>query len=92
MDRKEARKLLDLFVAALQARSYQEWQSLLGEAEVMEKTGPSGVTYQIEWEAFWDARAGGDIRVMVSIDDGSLARFILPLSTSFLVSPGGRII
>lgn len=87
MDKKEAQKLLDLFVAALQSRSYQEWQGLLGESEAMEKTGPSGVTYQIEWEAFWDAQAGGAIRVMVSIDDGSLVRSIVPLTTSFLVSP-----
>lgn len=88
MNTKEARKLLDLFVAALQSRSYQEWQGLLGETETMEKTGPSGVTYQIEWNAFWDVQAGGAIRVLVSIDDGSLVRSIVPLTTSFLVSPG----
>jgi len=91
MDKKEAQKLLDLFVAALQSRSYREWQELLGESQVMEKTGLSGVTYQIEWEAFWDAQAGGDIRVMVSIDDGSLARSIVPLTASFLVFPHSRI-
>ncbi len=88
MDKKEARKLLDLFVAALQSRSYQEWQGMIGESEMMEKSGPSGVTYQIEWQAFWDAQAGGAIRVLVSVDDGSLARSIVPLTTSFLVSPG----
>jgi hypothetical protein len=92
MNKKEAQKLLDLFVAALQSRSYQEWQGLLGESEVMEKTGASGVTYQVEWEAFWDFQAGGDIRVMVSIDDGSLARSLVPLSTSFVIAPDGRII
>ncbi|MHB8068969.1 MAG: hypothetical protein ACYDIC_13855 [Desulfobaccales bacterium] len=92
MDKKEAQKLLDEFVADLQSRSYQEWQKLIGESAVVEKQGPTGVTYQIEWNAFWDSQAGGDIRVMVSIDDGSLARSIVPLTTSFLVSPGGRII
>ena len=60
---------------------------MIGESEMMEKSGPSGVTYQIEWEAFWDAQAGGAIRVLVSVDDGSLARSIVPLTTSFLVSP-----
>ncbi len=90
MNKKEARNLLDLFVAALQARSYQEWQGLLGESEVMEKTAPSGVTYQVEWQAFWDDQAGGAIRVLVSIDDGTLARSLVPITASFLVSPPGR--
>lgn len=89
MDKREARQLLEEFVTGLKSRSYQEWQGLIGEEAVVERNGPSGVTYQIEWNAFWDSPAGGDIRVMVSIDDGSLARFICPLTTSFLISPEG---
>jgi len=92
MDKREARQLLEEFVAELKSRSYQEWQILIGEEAVVERNGPSGVTYQIEWNAFWDARAGGDIRVMVSIDDGSLARFIVPLTTSFLITSEGALI
>jgi len=91
MDKREARQLLEEFVAELKSRSYQEWQILIGEEAVVERNGPSGVTYQIEWNAFWDSQAGGDIRVMVSIDDGSLARFIVPLTTSFLISPEGTL-
>jgi len=91
MDKREARQLLEEFVTGLKSRSYQEWQILIGEEAVVERNGPSGVTYQIEWNAFWDSQAGGDIRVMVSIDDGSLARFIVPLTTSFLISPEGTL-
>jgi len=91
MDKKEAQTILELFVAALKSWSYQDWQGLIGESTVVERKGPSGVTYQIEWNAFWDFHPGGDIRVMVSIDDGSLARFIAPLTTSFLISPEGKI-
>jgi hypothetical protein len=91
MDKREAQKLLDLFVAALQSWSYRDWQKLIGETTVVERKGPSGVTYQIEWNAFWDSKPGGDIRVMVSIDDGSLARFIVPLTTSLLISPEGQL-
>ena len=91
MDKREARQLLEEFVAELKSQSYQEWQILIGEEAVVERNGPSGVTYQIEWNAFWDSQAGGDIRVMVSIDDGSLARFIVPLTTSFLISPEGTL-
>ena len=91
MDKREAQKLLDLFVAALQSWSYQDWQGLIDETTVVERKGPSGVMYQIEWNAFWDSKPGGDIRVMVSIDDGSLARFISPLTTSLLISPEGKL-
>jgi hypothetical protein len=91
MDKREAQKLLDLFVAALQSWSYQDWQRLIDETTVVERKGPSGITYQIEWNAFWDSQAGGDIMVIVSIDDGSLARFISPLTTSFLISPENEL-
>jgi len=82
---------LEEFVAGLRSRSYHEWQGLVGEQDVSEREGSSGVMYQIEWEACWDSLAGGDIRVMVSIDDGSLARFIVPLTTSLLISPEDRL-
>ncbi len=91
MDKREAQQLLDEFVARLKSRPYQEWQGLIGEEVVVEQQGPSGVTYQIEWNAFWDSQAGGAIRIMVSIDDGSLARFIVPLTTSLLISPAEKI-
>jgi hypothetical protein len=91
MNKREAQYLLDLFVAALKSWSYQDWQGLIDETTVVERKGPSGVDYQIEWIAFWDSQAGGGIMVIVSIDDGSLARFISPITTSFLISPDGKI-
>jgi hypothetical protein len=88
MDKSEAQQLLDEFAAAMQSRfTYQDWQKLIGEAEVVEISGESGVDYQIEWTVFWDDKSGGDIMVILSIDDGTLAGSIMPLSTSFLVSP-----
>jgi hypothetical protein len=87
MDKKEAQYLLDLFVAALKSWSYRDWEGLIGESTVVERTGASGVTYQIEWNVFWDSQPGGAILVIISIDDGSLIRATVSLSTSFLVSP-----
>jgi hypothetical protein len=92
MDKIEAQQLLEGFAAGLTSRSYQEWQGFIGKPAMAEKQGASGVIYQIEWEAFWDSTAGGDIRVMVSLDDGSLARSIVPLTTSWLISPEGELI
>jgi hypothetical protein len=79
-------------VLDLKSRSYQEWKTLIGESAQVEKKGPSGTTYQIAWDAFWDAQGGGDIRVMVSIDDGSLAGSIVPLTTSLIISPEGKLV
>jgi hypothetical protein len=95
MDKREAQQLLDEFMTALQSRfTYQDWQMLVGECEVVETEGPSGVAYQIEWNVFWDSprvKAGGAIRVSISIDDGSLIRSMIPLSTSLLISPAEKI-
>ena len=44
MDKREARQLLEEFVAELKSRSYQEWQILIGEEAVVERNGPSGFT------------------------------------------------
>jgi hypothetical protein len=91
MNTREAQYLLDGFAAAIRSKSHREWQGLIGKSAVVEKQGPSGITYQIEWNAVWDSPAGGDIRVLVSIDDGSLARFIIPLTTSLLISPESKL-
>ncbi len=92
MNKQEAQKLLDEFAAALKSRfTYQDWQKLIGESEVVEIAGESGVEYQIEWTVFWDAKKGGDIMVILSIDDGSLITSLMPLTTSFLITPEGKI-
>lgn len=54
-------------------------------------TGPSGTVYQIEIEAFWDGRPGGEIRMMGSIDDGGL-RALMPLTDDFIIRPDGTCV
>lgn len=53
--------------------------------------GPSGKTYQIEIQAFWDGREKDNIRVMGSIDDGGWRAFC-PLSEDFIKSPSDEFI
>jgi len=43
--------------------SYKELQRLLKEQDCFETRGPSGVSYQVEIEAVWDDRPGGNLRV-----------------------------
>lgn len=60
----------------------------LGSPETVEVDGPSGTTYQVKTHAVWDGKKGGDLRVLVEVDDGGWRAF-LPLVESFTVAPGG---
>ena len=44
--------------------TYQELQRLLKEQDLLEVRGPSGTSYQLEVEAVWDDRPGGNLRVL----------------------------
>ena len=52
---------------------------------------PSGATYQLEVQVFWDDRAEQNLRVMGSIDDGRLSAFH-PLSEDFIIAPDGSFV
>ena len=56
-----------------------------------ELTGQNGTKYQIEIQAFWDDKPGGNIRVTGNIDDGGLRVFI-PLTDGFIKGPGEEFI
>jgi hypothetical protein len=92
MDKVEARSLLEAFVDELQSHSREELLGLISQPVCLEMPGASGAVYQIEYEAFWDAEPGGDLRVMASIDDGRLLRALKPLTADFLVSPQGKVV
>ena len=70
MDNEEARALLQNHLQDYRQRAYGELVALLGQPQVAELRGVSGVKYQVEVEVHWDHRPGGAIRVLGSIDDG----------------------
>ncbi len=92
MDKVEARAFLEEFLQELKARSYLELQELIGNPVCLEKPGPSGTVYQIEYEAVWDMEPRGDLRIIASIDDGGLLSAMLPVSSGFLITQEGEII
>lgn len=91
MDKAEARSILASVIADLRERSYDQLRELLGESRMREAAGQTGMRYQIEVQAFWDAAPGGDLRVIASIDDGGLSAF-KPLSDDFIVGPDGSFV
>lgn len=87
MEKQEALSLLKDFLDRLERSGHDALSALVGENEVLEITGPSGRTTQIEDDILWDHRPpNGDIRIIGSVDDGSQRAFT-PLADSRLVSP-----
>ena len=91
MNKDEALALLDQELAKYRPRSYEDLQYLLKTQDAYEVIGPTGISYQIEIQAVWDDRPGGNLRVMGGIDDGGIRAF-MPLTRDFIVSPTGEFI
>ena len=91
MDNGEAAALLKDHLEAYRRRSYHDLVTLLGKPQVTELRGASGVTYQVEVGVHWDARPGGALRVLGSIDDGGWRAFS-PLCDDFILAPDGRFV
>jgi hypothetical protein len=47
-------------------------ERLAGRQERLDVVAPSGATYHVELEGFWDDKEQRDLRVVASIDDGGL--------------------
>jgi len=89
MDRDEARAVLEAELARWRASTWDVWRTWIAErrVEVVEVTGPSGTPWQIEVQAVWDAAPEATIRVLASIDDGSLSGAFRPVCGDLLVEP-----
>jgi hypothetical protein len=91
MNREIARALIGEELAKLRKLSYAELLKLVNNPTTIELPGSDGKNYQIERQAFWDTHKGGNIRVMVSADDGGWSA-IVPLTGDFIISPDGGFI
>ena len=94
MNKSEAQNILDKELSHFRDMRYEELQNLMGFPKVTERKGPSGVSYTIEIEVFWDnpKKVGGDLRVIGSIDDGNFFSSLRPLSSDFIIGPDGTFI
>ena len=91
MNKAEAKSLLSQELSLYRELPYAELFSLVDKIETLERTAPSGVTYQIEMQVFVDDVSLQTLRVMGSIDDGGWRAFA-PLSDSFILSPDGSFV
>jgi hypothetical protein len=93
VDRAEALAVANGIAGELRRVPYDELVArLLDAVETRDVAGASGTEYGIEVQGFWDSRRrNGNLRVMVSIDDGGLRAFA-PLTTDFIMAPDGSFV
>lgn len=91
MNKTEALQVLRAHLARYRGRAHNELASLVGEPEMFTVHGPSGAEYQVEIEVLWDGKAGKNLRVLGSIDDGGF-RALVPLCDDFIMTPEGQFI
>jgi hypothetical protein len=68
--RIEAKWLLLRNLVGWRHRTCDDLRALIDRGHHVEVRGRSGAEYQIEIQAVWDGKPGGDICVLGSIDDG----------------------
>jgi hypothetical protein len=91
MDTVAAQKILNEWLAKLRAVPYQELASRVDSVTTDEIARDSARSWQLEIQVVWDDEPNGDVRVMVSIDDGGLRAFV-PMTESFIKSPSGEFV
>jgi hypothetical protein len=92
VDRREAREILARRVEELRQLPHETLRATwLDEPDCEQVGSPSGREYQVEIEAVWDNKTDGNLRVIVSIDDGGLAA-LMPMTEGFVKAPDGSFV
>jgi len=92
LNRNEALTILRERITTLRARPYSELVQYLNNATCDEVFAPGGQAYQIEVVVMWDDQTHSDLRVIASIDDGSLRWSFAPLVEDFIIRPDGTFL
>ncbi len=91
MDTHEAKAILDQEIAQHCALSREQLVELVNQHRVKEVLGPSGKRYSVELQVLWDDREGGNLRILVSVDDGGVRAFF-PATLDFVMAQDGSIL
>ena len=92
MDNPEAIALLEQELDTFRGNA---WSELVGRIDldpvICERLGAGGTKYQLEIQCVWDARRGGDVRVIGTVDDGGWRAFA-PVTRAFIKSADGSFV
>jgi hypothetical protein len=93
MNKDEAQSILSQCLGGYRSLSRQELAAWVsdGRVDTKEVVSSSGTKYQIEVQFVWDAKPNGDVRVIISVDDGGISA-LLPVTDSFILGSDGRFV
>jgi hypothetical protein len=89
MNEQVAYAVIDSELKRLRKSPHPELTALVGKPEVKQVIAEDGKSYQLEIQAAWDSKKGGDLRVIVSADDRGWRAF-KPLTCAFVMRPDGK--
>jgi len=91
VNKEEATVVLSKLLGGYRAKSYSDLLPLLHTQNTSEVTADSGTRYQVEFQAVWDDKKDGNLRVMGCIDDRGIRAFV-PLTDDFIITPNGEFV
>lgn len=91
MNEDEAKAILEQELDEYRRRPYSKLLCLVESGETVERRSPSGVTYQVEVQVFFDDESRLNLRVAGAIDDGGWRAF-KPLCDDFIIAPDGTFV
>lgn len=91
MDQIEALQVLTEVLAQYRQFSYADLLARVDQPVTVERVGPSGATYQIEMEVFFDGHLQ-TLRVSGAIDDMSWRWSSSPMCNDFIIAPDGTFV
>lgn len=91
MNNKEAKQILKKELEGYRDKPYAELIKMIHQPTCYDVTTENETRYQIEIQSIWDGPAGGDVRVMGSVDDGGWRSFV-PLTLDFIKTQDNKII
>ena len=89
--KEEAKAILAKEMEIYRQRPYNDLQCILNTQDTADIEASSGVVYQLEFQAMWDDKEGGILRILKAIDDGGFRAFV-PLTKDFILSPDGPFV
>jgi hypothetical protein len=106
MDKSEAQKILRGHLSKFRAWSYEQLAERVERdrhahdcLEHVEGVAPDGTQYQMEFQAIWDGKPHGNIRVFGDLSAepqrrllGFIPIYVSDVTDGFIISPDGRFV
>jgi hypothetical protein len=89
MNKSTASELADEWLHRLRSQPYAELARQVDQPAFTTTVARGGTEFQVEVTHHWDGEPGGDVRVVVAVDDGGL-RALMPRTADFIKAPDGH--